>query len=459
MGSSTSGPELHLDRHIKGNMGILFWALVVGALAGLLGGVFRLCLLRMDRLRDGLVAWAAGWGAWGWVVPVAFSAALVSGALFLVRRFAPEASGSGVHELEGALEGVRPVRWRRLLPVKFFAGIMSLGAGLVLGREGPTIQMGGNIGRMVGDVFRISEEKVHILLACGAGAGLSAAFNAPLSGVLFIVEEMRSQFRYNALSVQCVFIASAVADIVVRLLMGQAPVIGMSRLQPPHLSAMWIFLVFGMIFGLFGLLFNVSLMGALDLSARVRGWPHRFMGVFVGTAIGLLLWWFPDATGGGYELIPRALQNTVPVLGLLLICAARFATTVGSYASGVPGGIFAPMMAMGTLFGMWFGHFAHAWLPQTVLHPPVFAVAGMGALFAATVRAPLTGIALAVEMTGNYSLILPLILTCMAATFVAEAFGGRPIYSLLLQRALRQAGGQAVARSRSDQGPSSAPVG
>jgi CIC family chloride channel protein len=111
---------------------------------------------------------------------------------------------------------------------------------------------------------------------------------------------------------------------------------------------------------------------------------------------------------------------------------------VFSYASGVPGGIFAPMMVMGTLFGLWFGHFAHAWLPELVIHPAVFAVAGMGALFAATVRAPLTGIALAVEMTGNYILILPLILTCMAATVVAEAFGGKPVYSILLQRTLDQ---------------------
>jgi len=440
MDSFSSCVDIHRDRNIKGNLSLLFWALLVGAVAGFVGGVFRLCLTRMADVRHVLLTWGQSFQGWGWIVPVVFCVVLVSGALFLVRRFAPETSGSGVQEIEGALEGVRPARWRRVLPVKFFAGLMSLSAGLVLGREGPTIQMGGSVGRMIGDLFRISGEKANILMACGAGAGLSAAFNAPLAGVLFIIEEMRSQFRYNVVSVQCVFIASAVADIVVRFLTGQGPVIDMTHLQPPHLTAMWIFLVFGMIFGGLGLLFNLALVGTLNLFSRARGWPHRLMGLFVGTGIGLLIWTCPDATGGGYEVIPRALHQSLPVAALILIFVARFGTTVFSYASGVPGGIFAPMMALGTLFGMWFGHFAHTWLPHLVIHPSVFAVAGMGALFAATVRAPLTGIALAVEMTGNYILILPLILTCMAATVVAEAFGGKPIYSVLLQRTLQQEG-------------------
>jgi CIC family chloride channel protein len=124
---------------------------------------------------------------------------------------------------------------------------------------------------------------------------------------------------------------------------------------------------------------------------------------------------------------------------LLTLFVARFGTTAFSYGSGAPGGIFAPMLALGTLFGLWFGHFTHELFPAHVLHPEIFAVAGMGALFSATVRAPLTGIALAVEMTLNYSQILPLILTCMSATIVAQGLGGRPIYTILLHRTLKMA--------------------
>ena len=159
----------------------------------------------------------------------------------------------------------------------------------------------------------------------------------------------------------------------------------------------------------------------------------------MGAFIGLLAWLYPDTIGGGYTVIPRALSGTIPVMILLALFAARFGTTMVSYGSGAPGGIFAPMLALGTLFGMWFGHYTHFWLPDTVSRPEVFAIAGMAALFCATVRAPLTGITLTIEMTGNYNLILPLILTCLTATLVAESLGGKPIYTVLLRRTLNMA--------------------
>lgn len=423
-----------MKSNVKESLRLLFWSFLVGVLAGLLGALFRLCLAHIGRFRDRLVDFAGSFPDWGWAIPVLFSALLVTVALFLVRRFAPEAGGSGVQEIEGALEEIRPVRWKRVLPVKFFAGLASLGGGMVLGREGPTIQMGGNVGKMIGDKFRASSHATHILVASGAAAGLSAAFNAPLAGVLFVIEEMRTQFRYGVVSVQCILIASAMGDIVVRVLMGPHPVIDMTHLPDPRLSALWMFPLFGILFGVFGLLFNYLLVGMLNVFSRLRGWLHRLTGLYVGAFIGFLVLTFPDTITGGYSVIPKALHHVLPVTTLLLLFVVRFGTTVFSYGSGVPGGIFAPMITLGTLFGIGFGHYAHAWFPDLVLHPSIFAVAGMGALFAATVRAPLTGIALAVEMTGNYNQILPLVLTCMAATVVAQAFGGQPIYTVLLRR-------------------------
>ncbi|MEE9205190.1 MAG: H(+)/Cl(-) exchange transporter ClcA [Nitrospirales bacterium] len=432
---STAIGRRFLEAEIQ-NIPMFFWALLVGSMAGFVGAIFRIFLVEMTLWREALVDWAQHFSILSWLLPITFSAVLVYAAILLVRKFAPEAGGSGVQEIEGALDEVRPVRWKRVLPVKFVGGLLSLGGGLVLGREGPTIQMGGNIGQMIGEWFQVSRDEVHTLVAAGAGAGLSAAFNAPLAGILFVLEEMRPQFRYNFVSVQCVLIAVAVSDIVVRMLTSQGPVVAMSDFPSPPLSSLWLFLIFGALFGLFGFVFNRLLVATLNFFAGLRGWSYVLTGLYVGAFIGFLGWLFPDTIGGGYEVISQALGSKIPIATLLILFIARYGTTVLSYGSGAPGGIFAPMMALGTLFGMWFGHVAHVWFPGLVAHPGIFAVAGMGALFSATVGAPLTGIALAIEMTGNYQEILPLILTCMVATIVAHGLGGRPIYTVLLQRTL-----------------------
>jgi len=214
---STAIGRRFLEAEIQ-NIPMFFWALLVGSMAGFVGAIFRIFLVEMTLWREALVDWAQHFSILSWLLPITFSAVLVYAAILLVRSFAPEAGGSGVQEIEGALDNVRPVRWKRVLPVKFVGGLLSLGGGLVLGREGPTIRMGGNIGQMIGEWFQVSRDEVHTLVAAGAGAGLSAAFNAPLAGILFVLEEMRPQFKYNFLSVQCVLIAAAVSDIVVRIL-------------------------------------------------------------------------------------------------------------------------------------------------------------------------------------------------------------------------------------------------
>ncbi len=418
---------------------LLFWAVIVGALTGLIGAVFQIALAKVALLREMLLSNVSDTPGLPLLTSVVLSAIAVLLALLLIRRIAPETAGSGVQEIEGALDEVRPLRWKRVLPVKFLAGLLSLGSGLVMGREGPTIQMGGNIGKMIADFFKAAKDDTHALIAAGAGGGLSAAFNAPLAGILFVFEEMRPEFKYNFLSVQAVIIGCAVADIALRSLMGQSPDISMLMLEVPPLASLWLFLIFGSVFGIFGVIFNKVLIRTLDFFTHLKGWSFKLLGVFVGAFIGALAWLYPDTIGGGYDVIPRALSGSIPVMILLVIFAARFGTTMISYGSGATGGIFAPMLALGTLFGMWFGHFAHFWLPDLIVRPELFAIAGMAALFCATVRAPLTGITLTIEMTGNYNMILPLILTCLTATLVAEGLGGKPIYTVLLKRTLRLA--------------------
>jgi CIC family chloride channel protein len=425
---------------------VLTCSILVGLLAGLLGTLFQLGIRWAEAGLRVLYDRSVVAGLPSWLLPAVGSALLAWGAVALVRFLAPEASGSGIHEIEGALARLRPIRWVRVLPVKFVGGLMSLSAGLVLGREGPTVQMGGNVGAMVGRGFRMRDEEIHILVAAGAGAGIAAAFNAPLAGILFVVEEMRSRFKYGFLSVQSVIIASGAATLVLRWIMGQQSDIDMSHFSAPRLESLGLFLALGVMFGVIGFAFNATLVGTLDLYARLRGRLNMMRGLWIGAVVGVLSVLHPHLVGGGYETIPWGLKihwqsDPGATIKLLLgIFAARFVATMFSYGCGAPGGIFAPMLALATLFGMAFGIGAERWFASLDVRAGMFAVAGMGALFAATVRAPLTGIALTIEMTQNYALILPLILTCWGATIVAQGLGARPIYSVLLERTLRLSG-------------------
>jgi CIC family chloride channel protein len=420
----------------KGSSIVLLWALIVGALTGLIGALFQIALAHIANLKELFLSLLESTPGLPLIGSILISGVMVFITLLLIRKLAPETGGSGVQEIEGALDNLRPLRWKRVIPIKFFGGLLSLGSGMVMGREGPTIQIGGNVGKMISDIFKSNKTDTHALVAAGAAGGLSAAFNAPLAGILFVIEEMRPEFKYNFLSVQAVIIASATADIVLRLMVGQSLAIPMHMLSTPPLLSLLLFLVFGCVFGLFGFVFNNLLVKTLNFFSSLTGWPFTLTGLIVGGVIGALVWYFPDAIGGGYVVIPKALSGSIPVMMLLLLFVIRFGTTMVSYGSGSIGGIFAPMLALGTLFGMWFGHFAHFLLPDLVVQPEVFAVAGMAALFCATVRAPLTGIALTIEMTGNYLMILPLILTCFTATIVAQGLGGQPIYTVLLKRTL-----------------------
>ena len=246
-----------LLRRDKTPVALLLLAALVGVLTGLVGVAF-------DRAVNFILHLRLNWLESAVTHPIlkllcAFLVAAILGAIgyYLVRRFAPEAGGSGIPEIEGALEELRPVRWWRVLPVKFIGGMGALGSGMVLGREGPTVQIGGNIGGMCLDLFRVkSSESRHTLIATGAAAGLSAAFNAPLAGILFIIEEMRPQFRYSLISIKAVFVGVIVSSIVFRLCNGNEAIINIGQLRDAPTNTLWLYLLLGILFGGCGVAFN-----------------------------------------------------------------------------------------------------------------------------------------------------------------------------------------------------------
>lgn len=421
---------------------ILIMAGVVGVVTGLLAVAFDRGVDWIQQQRLATLAKVADYAILVWPLAFVMSALLAMVGYFLVRRFAPEAGGSGIPEIEGAMEEMRPVRWWWVIPVKFIGGLGTLGAGMVLGREGPMVQMGGNSGRMVVDIFRLrSPEARHSLLATGAAAGLSAAFNAPLAGILFVIEEMRSQFRYSLVSIKAVFVGVITSTIVYRYFNGEHAVIDVGKMSEVPLDTLWLYLVLGIIFGAIGVMFNALIFRTQDMFMRFHGGDWRklvLIGGLLGGMCGLLALIHGEAVGGGFALIPIAAAGNFSIGMLLFIFIARVITTLLCFGSGAPGGIFAPMLALGTILGTAFGLSCAHFFPQYGIEAGTFAIAGMGALFAASVRAPLTGIVLVLEMTDNYQLILPMIVTCLGATLIAQFMGGKPLYSAILARTLQR---------------------
>jgi chloride channel protein, CIC family len=417
-------------------------AALVGAGAGLTALAFRAMLTGADALRNGLIAWAHSLPTWGWVFPVLFTMLGASISVTLTRRYAPEASGSGIPHLEAVLHRFRKLDWKRVLPIKFFGGILAIGSGLALGREGPTVQMGGAVGDAISRWLKVSERERLTLISAGAGAGLAAAFNAPLSGLVFVLEEVRRDFQPIVFG--AAFVAAAVADIIARLGSDQFPIFAVPSYPVPPLAALPIFAVLGVAAGGLGVLFNRSLLATIELYGRL---PVRWVvpaAAFTGGVVGLIGWFSPLMIGSGHALAESALKGNLLLTTLPLVFAVRFLLTPTSYATGTPGGIFAPLLVLGALIGLAIGQIAHALVPDVVPIPAVFAVVGMAAYFTAIVRAPLTGIMLIVEMTGNYTQMLPLLVGCFCAYATAESLKDLPIYEALLERDLRRGGDETL---------------
>lgn len=440
--SSVSIPKRFITHFFtRKSSALLMWlSVMIGTLAGGAAALFDLGIIWISALRLQFIATYGDSEIPLWLVAIPISSMMAGLAFYITHRFAPEASGSGIPEIEGAMEGMRPVRWKRVLPVKFVGGLLALGSGMALGREGPSVQLGANIGRMISDTFKVDKLDAQALLAAGAAGGLAAAFNAPLAGIMFVIEEMRSQFNYSLSSTKSVFLSAVMATIVMRLMSGQQAVVEVTSYSHPDLMSLWLYLLLGFCFGVIGILFNKMVLSTLDMFLFIhksQRWRFVAIGLFLGAVFGALSVLEPELAFSGLELIPEVEGGHFLAGTLMVIFLFRILTSLLSFSSGAPGGVFAPTLALGTLFGMLFGLACHALFPEIVTEPGTFAIAGMGGLFAATVRAPITGILLVIEMTSNYEMILPLIVTCLGATMVAQTLGGRPIYTQLLERTMR----------------------
>lgn len=420
-----------------GNGAYYIVAALVGMIVGILGSAFHV----------GVNTLGAAWPAYlqGTLQlegPPLYAAAAVVAAvmtlvsLWLVRRFAPEASGSGVPEIEGAMEGLREVRWRLVLPVKFVGGLLSLSSGLVLGREGPTIHIGASVAKAASDLMKWSSEDMRGLLAAGGAAGLAAAFNAPLAAVLFVIEETRRQFPYSSRTYIAVVLASVASAVMTEYLTGDTPYMLLEVSTLPY-GLLPAFIGLGVLLGVVGVAFNRTLVWSLD-RVRALGLRHSFyiFPAIVGLMIGVLVLVLPEATQGGELLAVELTREGRPLAILAVIVLLRFVMTMASYSTGVAGGIFAPILALATTIGLCYGSALATVLPLPEQAQTAFAITAMGGLFAATIGAPLVGMVLVLELTGAYAVLVPVMLTAIFANMTSQWLGGRPIYEILLERTL-----------------------
>ncbi len=409
-------------------------AALVGLGAGLVASAFRAVLAGSELLRNNLIEWSQRFPVWGWIFPLLFGVLGAILSVFLVRQFAPEASGSGIPHLEAVLHRIRDLNWKRVLPVKFIAGFLAIGSGMALGREGPTVQMGGAVGDAVAKWLKVLPKERRTLIAAGAGSGLAAAFNAPLSGVIFVLEEIQRDF--HPLVFGAAFLAAVIADVVARILTDAFPVFSIPDYPTPPTASLPIFAVLGILAGLLGVGFNKGLLGMLNLFSRLKQSGIYLVAATCGSLIGIIGWFNPAMVGSGHSLSETILAGSMGLAAIPLFFLVRFLLTLTSYSTGTAGGIFAPLLVLGALLGLSIGEIGHMIAPDIVPIPAVFAVVGMSAYFTAIVRAPLTGIVLIVEMTGNYRQMLPLLVACFCAYAVAELLKDVPIYEALLERDL-----------------------
>lgn len=409
--------------------------ILTGLTAGLVICLFRFGLQQAEELRSLIYLFLTGaewYWHFGWFLLLLFLAWLLT----LLIRFEPLAGGSGIPQVKGVLLGLVKLRWLSVLCTKLVGGIIAIGAGLSLGREGPSIQLGAVAAQGISRLLGRTRMEERYLLTSGASAGLAASFNAPLAGVIFALEELHRNF---SVAVMLPAMAAAMtATIVSRALFGAEAVFIFPQLPALPLGYYGYVVLVAVVTGFCGVIFNKGLLTIPAFYALPCLQKPIIKICFPLFIAGMLGYFLPQVLGGGNQLINSLAAAPVSLQMLILLLVVKLLFTLLSYGCGVPGGFFLPMLVIGALCGSICSNI----LVSCQLIAPQYAadmvIMAMAALFAASVRAPITGTVLIMEMTASYEQLLPLAISSMVALIIAELCRSKPIYEELLQRSLRQ---------------------
>ena len=423
----------------SGSGGLLVLALAVGAGAAGFAVLFRWLIQSFTLLFSGHADYAATPGAANPHLPAlgpwfVLLTPVAAGLLYgpLVHFFAREARGHGVPEVMYAVAR----RGGRIAPqvagVKALASALCIGGGGSVGREGPIVQIGSALGSTLGRVVRVPEPRMRVLVACGAAGGIAATFNAPLAGVFFAMELILADFAAEAFGM--VVIASVTSAAIGRAVLGDAPFLDLPTFTVDHPQQYLLFAALGLLAGVVGVGFTRVLYAIEDgCDALWRG-PEWLRPAVGGLALGVLLLLVPQMYGVGYPVLGDAIFGRYAVAFLLLLLLAKMVATALTIGIGGSGGVFAPSLFIGAMLGSAFGATAHHILPALSGPAGAYGLIGMGAVFAGAARAPITAVVIMFELTGEYSIILPLMTAIVLATGVSHRISRDTIYTLKLRR-------------------------
>jgi len=415
------------------NTPVLLLALIIGVLGGYGAVLFRFIIKGVqfafyqhsaDFLAfEQLIPWYV-------IVGIPSLGGLIVGVL--IHFGAREAKGHGVPEVMEAVALRDGYIRKRVALVKILASAISIGSGGSVGREGPIVQIGSSIGSTVGQWFKVPRRHQKTLVGCGAAAGIAATFNAPIAGVLFALEILLGEFGVSAFSP--VVISSVIATTISRHYFGDFP----AFIIPTHeIHSLWEFLIYpflGLLCGVVAVIFVSILYKSEDIFDDYVKIPDFIKPALGGFILGLILLQFPQVFGVGYGGINLALTNQLPAMMLLTLCIVKVLATSITIGSGGSGGVFAPSLFIGAMIGGFFGSCVGMLFPDITANSGTYALVAMGALVAGTTHAPITAILIIFELTGDYKIILPLMVCCIISTLLAIALKRGSIYTIKLHR-------------------------
>jgi chloride channel protein, CIC family len=409
---------------LRENQIFLLLTIVIGVLAGLSAVLFSLTIDVAARFLFGL---EPGPGR-RFAVPVLMS---VAAGVLLARVF-PDARGSGIPQTKAAYHLAGGVmRWRTPIG-KFVTGVMCVGGGHSMGREGPSVQIGASLASVLGQWLQLSPTRVRDLVPVGAAGALAAAFNTPVAAVLFALEEIIGDM--NARFIGSAVAASVASVVVARSILGNEPLFHVPPYQLVSPTELVAYAVLGLVGGLVSVIFCRILLrwraAWLRFPVRTRIWQPALGGVLIGA----LLVVEPAIAGVGYEYVDQALNGELLFTSMLIFGALKIAATITSYVSGNAGGIFAPTLFIGAMTGGTVGSLVNTFAPFATADAGAYALVGMGALFAGVIRAPLTSVFMIFELTQDYEILVPLMVANTVSLIVSRRLQREPIYSALLRQ-------------------------
>ena len=403
---------------------------MVGIFAGLMVCLYRFLLAGSETILRDYLSIIHGNVLY---IILFFAALAIMGILIdFLTKWEVDSSGSGIPQIYAEVKGHMEANWAKVLFSKIIAGVMTALGGLSLGPEGPSVQIGGMAGKGVAKIFKGSKTDELRLILVGSAVGITAAFNAPLAGVIFVFEEINHGFDKTLVFIALV--SAIVADFISKVIFGQATILSFPIYNIP-LESYWILIVLGVFIGFLGYIYNVGMIKSSDIVNRLR-MPSWLKFVLVFMVSGVVALTIPEISDGGHFMMDM-LDVAVPSLSvLILLLVLKYLFSMFSFSSGAPGGIFLPILVLGAYIGAVFGSVA---VPSLGLQHDLiyrFIVISMAGFFAATVRSPITGIVLLAEMSGSTDSLVAMVIVSLIAYVIPTLLGNEPIYESLYDRLL-----------------------